>query len=123
MSCLVPGSGEAFLMLLELSSEGSELLRQRTEPSVFCRPRVLNQGQFCPKGIWQCLETFWVVPAGAQGRVGATGVYCVKARGSVKHPTMYRTGPTAKIIQSQVSVVLRLRNHCEGLEIGVHLRR
>lgn len=46
-TCLVAGSGEAFLILFELSFEGSEL---------------------SPRGTWQWLETFWVVMTG--GEVG-----------------------------------------------------
>ena len=61
----------------------------------------------------------WAMPEGIFGchswRRGATGTDQVEARDAAKHPTMLRTVlPSQRIIQSQVSIVLRSRN--PGLE-------
>lgn len=42
-----------------------------------------------------------------------TGGRCIKwvaSRGAAKHPTMHRTTPQQRIIQSKISIVLRVRN-------------
>lgn len=116
-ACLVAGSGEAFLMQFELICEGSKL--GRGQGGLL---KVLGE-ILPPRGLWQCLETFWVVMTGVWGGIGATGMYWVEARDSAKYPTVRSTGPTAKIIQPQMLIVLRPWNPCESLEVGLHLRR
>lgn len=72
VSGLVPGSREAFLVHFELSFEGSELLRQRTEGDKSVLGHWFSsRGDFTPRGIWRCLETFLVVTDGGWGGVGA----------------------------------------------------
>lgn len=73
------------------------------------RPEVLKWEGFTLRGAWQCLET--VSQLGTQD---ATGIWQVEAKDAAKHATIHRT----KVIQPQMSAVLRLRD--PGLD---HVRR
>lgn len=65
-------------------------------------------GQFwLPRDIYRCLELFWVVTT---GRGVTTGIYWVEARDDAKHPKVYRTVTTQRIIWSNKSIMLRLKD-------------
>ena len=51
----------------------------------------------------------------------ATGVLCVEARDTAKHPTVHRTFPKQRLILPQMSVVPKLRS--PELKILKHVAR
>lgn len=55
----------------------------------------------------QCLETFLLVPTWGQA---CCGIQWVEVRDVAEHPTIHRTALHSRIIQFQLSVVLRLGN-------------
>lgn len=69
---------------------------------------VLNLGWFFPLGdIWQCQRHFWLSELGRRGRMLLTSWY-IEAKNTQDR------SPQQRIIQSQMSIVLRLRNPDPG---------
>ena len=68
-------------------------------------PVVLDWRDFLPEDVWQCLEAFLFVAI-----VGCTtGFQCGGIQDAAKYSIIHISFPQQRIIQPQMSTVLRLR--------------
>jgi hypothetical protein len=97
-------------VVLNLGNRGG-YSRQDSHLNAFFHPSihanstvVLSQGHFCPPvNVWR---HFWVSQMEWEG----ANLIWVETRGTAKHPTMHKTGSTAKDFPVPMSTVRRWRN-------------